>query len=125
MWDPAQAEQLAVIGRGDEGLSPAADLWGMIRPMLRMLSRLLAIAVTSLALAAALAFAAPDASSQAAPAGGAEIRLIVRGDDMGSSQASNEAQIERELRAQVELTKRSAVRRRGIELIGYEDLKLK
>ena len=57
--------------------------------MLRILSRLLAIAIASLALTAALAFAEPQA-----PATGATgIRLIVRGDDMGSSQAANEAVI--------------------------------
>ena len=62
--------------------------------MSRTLPRLLASLVASLVLALALARAAPPASSRlpahAAPSG-SRVRLIVRGDDMGSSHASNDA----------------------------------
>ena len=61
--------------------------------MSRVLSRLVAIAAASLALTAALALAGPAETPHAAltAAAAPAVRLIVRGDDMGSSQAANEA----------------------------------
>jgi predicted glycoside hydrolase/deacetylase ChbG (UPF0249 family) len=62
------------------GSRPERHGWGMIRPMPRALTRLDALLVALLVLPPAVAAPAP-----------ALVRLIVRGDDMGSSHASNEA----------------------------------
>ena len=64
--------------------------------MPRLRSRLLAPPIAGLALclslSPAVAFAAPrQAAPSAAAAGSSRVRLIVRGDDMGSSHAANEA----------------------------------
>jgi predicted glycoside hydrolase/deacetylase ChbG (UPF0249 family) len=60
--------------------------------MPRALSRLLASLVAGLVLALAIAaFAAPGEPPVRTPSSSARIRLIVRGDDMGSSHACNEA----------------------------------
>ena len=64
----------------------------MIPAMPRSLARLVASLVAGLVLSVAMAFAAAQPAPPAPTAAGpGRIRLIVRGDDMGSSQASNEA----------------------------------